>query len=102
MTTDYFKNIEFTLPSNPGVYRYYDKDNQILYVGKAKNLKKRVGSYFRESGLSGRIQVLVKKTSTIEFTITNTEQDAFLLENTLIKKLQPRYNINLKDGKTYP
>ncbi len=102
MTPEHFKNIEITIPANPGVYRYYDKDKHILYVGKAKNLKKRVSSYFRESGLSGRIQVLVRKTESIEFTITNTEQDAFLLENTLIKKLQPRYNINLKDGKTYP
>lgn len=102
MTTEEFKNIEITLPANPGVYRYYDKDNTILYVGKAKNLHKRVSSYFRESGLSGRIQVLVKKIYSIEFTITNTEQDAFLLENTLIKKFQPRYNVNLKDGKTYP
>lgn len=97
-----FKKIEVTLPSKPGVYRYYDQQDGLLYVGKAKNLKKRVRSYFRETGLSGRIQVLVKKTARIEFTITNTEQDAFLLENTLIKKHQPRYNVNLKDGKTYP
>lgn len=97
-----FKNIEITLPPKPGVYRYFDKENKILYVGKAKHLKKRVSSYFQKQDHNARIKLLVRKIDRIEFTIVNSEQDAFLLENTLIKKYQPRYNVNLKDGKTYP
>jgi len=102
MDIEAFKNIEIALPTKPGVYRYYDKDNNILYVGKAKHLKKRVASYFQKTDHSARIRLMVKKIHTIEFTIVNNESDAFLLENTLIKKFQPRYNVNLKDGKTYP
>jgi len=102
MTADEFKNVEITLPDKPGVYQYADKDHKILYVGKAKNLKKRVSSYFQKTDQSARIQLLVRKISKIDFTIVNSEQDAFLLENTLIKKFQPRYNVNLKDGKSYP
>lgn len=102
MTPEAFRNIEITLPGKPGVYRYVDAENNVLYVGKAKNLKKRVSSYFQKSDHSARIKLLIKKTARIEFTIVNSEQDAFLLENTLIKKHQPRYNVNLKDGKTYP
>ncbi|MFN0275137.1 MAG: excinuclease ABC subunit UvrC [Chitinophagales bacterium] len=102
MTLEQFNSIEITLPAKPGVYRYYDKEGKIVYVGKAKHLKKRVSSYFQKQDHSARIKLLVRKIEKIEFTITNSEQDAFLLENTLIKKHQPRYNVNLKDGKTYP
>lgn len=102
MDIEAFKNIEINLPNKPGVYRYYDKENNILYVGKAKNLKKRVSSYFQKTDHSARIKLMVKKINQIEFTIVNSESDAFLLENTLIKQHQPKYNVNLKDGKTYP
>jgi excinuclease ABC subunit C len=102
MHPEQFRAIEINLPAKPGIYRYYDKDGKILYVGKAKHLKKRVSSYFQKTDHNARIKLLVKKTEKIEFTIVNSEQDAFLLENTLIKKYQPRYNVNLKDGKTYP
>ena len=102
MDIEAFKNIEINLPNKPGVYRYYDNDNTILYVGKAKNLKKRVSSYFQKTDHSARIKLMVKKINQIEFTIVNSESDAFLLENTLIKQHQPKYNVNLKDGKTYP
>jgi excinuclease ABC subunit C len=91
-----------TLPESPGVYQYYDKDDKILYVGKAKNLKKRVTSYFTKTHDNGKTRVLVKKIATIKHIVVANESDAFLLENNLIKKLQPRYNINLKDDKTYP
>ncbi len=91
-----------SLPENPGVYRYYDKNGKILYVGKAKNLKKRVSSYFNKEHDSGKLRVLVKKICDIQFIVTETELDALLLENNLIKKLQPRYNVMLKDDKTYP
>jgi len=102
MSPETFKALELTLPSKPGVYRYYDDGGNLLYVGKAKHLRKRVSSYFSKNDISARIKLLVKKIDRIEFTITNTEQDALLLENTLIKEYQPKYNINLKDGKTYP
>lgn len=102
MEPEEFKDIEITLPDKPGVYRYYDKDGTLLYVGKAKHLKKRVSSYFQKTDHSARIKLMVKKIDKIEFTIVNSEADAFLLENTLIKKHQPKYNVNLKDGKTYP
>lgn len=102
MQPDEFKDIEITLPDKPGVYRYYDQEDTLLYVGKAKNLKKRVSSYFQKTDHSARIKLMVKKIARIEFTIVNSESDAFLLENTLIKKHQPKYNVNLKDGKTYP
>jgi excinuclease ABC subunit C len=91
-----------TLPDKPGVYQYFDKDGKILYVGKAKNLKKRVSSYFNKIHESGKTNVLVKKIVEIKHIVVPTETDALLLENNLIKKLQPRYNINLKDDKTYP
>lgn len=91
-----------TLPDRPGVYQYFDKDGKILYVGKAKNLKKRVSSYFNKIHDSGKTNVLVKKIVEIKHIVVPTETDALLLENNLIKKLQPRYNINLKDDKTYP
>ena len=91
-----------TLPDSPGVYQYYDKQDNILYVGKAKNLKKRVGSYFTKSHENAKTRILVQKIVSIKRIVVTTETDALLLENNLIKKYQPRYNIMLKDDKTYP
>ena len=91
-----------TLPDSPGVYQYYDKDGKLLYVGKAKNLKKRVSSYFTKIHDSGKTRVLVKKIASIRHIVVPTENDALLLENNLIKKYQPRYNVMLRDDKTYP
>lgn len=91
-----------TLPDSPGVYQYYDKEGKILYVGKAKNLKKRVASYFNKVHDNAKTNVLVKKIVSIKHIVVPTETDALLLENNLIKKLQPRYNVLLRDDKTYP
>ena len=91
-----------TLPNSPGVYQYFDKDDVIIYVGKAKNLKKRVASYFTKNHEYGKTRVLVKKIVRIEHIVVNTETDALLLENNLIKKYQPKYNVLLKDDKSYP
>ncbi len=91
-----------SLPDSPGVYQYYDKDGEILYVGKAKNLKKRVSSYFQKNHEYGKIHMLVKRIEKINFIVVKTEWDALLLENSLIKKHQPHYNVMLKDDKTYP
>ena len=101
--TEHIQNIIRTMPDNPGVYQYYDVEGKIIYVGKAKNLKKRVSSYFnKDQSENGKTQVLVKKISDIKYIIVDTEIDALLLENNLIKKYQPRYNVLLKDDKTYP
>ncbi len=91
-----------TLPHQPGVYQYFDANGKILYVGKAKDLKKRVGSYFNKNHDYGKTKVLVKKIVTIKHIVVETETDALLLENNLIKKYQPRYNVMLKDDKSYP
>ena len=91
-----------SLPDSPGVYQYYDKEDKILYVGKAKNLKKRVSSYFNKIHDTAKTNVLVKKIVAIKHIVVPTESDALLLENNLIKKLQPRYNVLLRDDKTYP
>jgi len=91
------------LPGLPGIYKYFDKGNTIIYVGKAKNLKKRVGSYFNKQQYENRkTAVLVKNIAAIDFTVVDSEMDALLLENSLIKEFQPKYNINLKDDKSYP
>jgi len=91
-----------TLPDRPGVYQYYDKDERLLYVGKAKNLKKRVSSYFNKQHDNRRTNVMVRKIVTIKHIVVQNESDALLLENNMIKKLQPRFNVMLKDDKTYP
>ena len=102
MTTAEFQNIAYTLPQDPGIYKYFDVSKKIIYVGKAKNLKKRISSYFNKNVDNLKTQELVSKINHIEFTIVNSEHDALLLENALIKNHQPKYNINLKDDKTYP
>jgi excinuclease ABC subunit C len=102
MTAEEFKNIASSIPLKPGIYKYYDAKNYLLYVGKAKSLRKRVSSYFSKTFTTQKTHELVQRIAKIEFTIVNSEQDAFLLENSLIKQFQPRYNISLKDDKTYP
>ncbi len=102
MTQQEFSDISSTIPIEPGIYKYYDAKNDLLYVGKAKSLRKRVGSYFSKTFTSYKTHELVQRIRKIEFTIVNSEQDAFLLENSLIKNFQPLFNINLKDDKTYP
>jgi excinuclease ABC subunit C len=102
MTSSEFQNITATLPGQPGIYKYYDVNSNLLYVGKAKNIRKRVSSYFNKNLGSYKTHELVRRICKIEFTIVNSEQDAFLLENSLIKQFQPLFNINLKDDKTYP
>jgi excinuclease ABC subunit C len=102
----YFSHLEMTvrhLPQKPGVYQFLDDKNRIIYIGKAKNLKKRVSSYFAKiNSISGKVQMLVRKIADIKFIVVDSEQDAFLLENNLIKKYQPHYNVALKDDKTFP
>lgn len=102
MTSQEFQNIASTLPVEPGIYKYYDSADTLLYVGKAKHLRKRISSYFTKTFTSYKTHELVQRIKRIEFTIVPSEQDAFLLENSLIKQFQPRFNINLKDDKTYP
>jgi len=102
----YFSHLEpiiRSLPDKPGVYQYFDEKNRIIYVGKAKNLKKRVSSYFvKINSISGKVQMLVRKIADIKYIVVATEQDALLLENNLIKKYRPHYNVSLKDDKTFP
>lgn len=100
--SDHIKALIKTLPDTPGVYQYFDSEKTLLYVGKAKNLKKRVTSYFTKEHDSGRLRIMVRKISDIKTVKVNSELDALLLENNLIKNLKPRYNINLRDDKTYP
>jgi excinuclease ABC subunit C len=102
MTASEFQTVSNTIPKQPGIYKYFGKQNELLYVGKAKDLRKRVSSYFIKKQVSYKTHELVNRIHHIEFTIVNSEQDAFFLENALIKKFQPRYNINLKDDKSYP
>src|SRR5436190_9621477 len=102
MTQQEFSAIANTIPLDPGIYKYYDGTDELLYVGKAKNLRKRVSSYFFNTFTSYKTNELVQRIRKIEFTIVNSEQDAFLLENSLIKHFQPLFNINLKDDKSYP
>ncbi len=102
MTAAQFQQLAHTIPQQPGIYKYYDEGNKLLYVGKAKDLRKRVSSYFSKTFTTYKTHELVQRIHHIAFTIVGSEQDAFLLENSLIKEYQPRYNINLKDDKTYP
>ena len=92
-----------SLPKDAGIYKFYDNGNKLIYVGKAKNLKNRVSSYFSKAKFeNGKTALMVSKIQDLDFTIVNTEMDALLLENSLIKEFQPRYNINLKDDKSFP
>lgn len=102
MKSDFLKNKIKLLPNKPGVYQYYGDDGRILYVGKAKDIKKRVSSYFTKNHENGKTAVLVKQIADIEIIVVATEIEALLLENNLIKKYQPKYNVMLKDDKTYP
>ena len=102
MTATEFQNIASSIPQQPGIYKYYNSASELIYVGKAKNIRKRVGSYFTKTITSYKTHELVQRIARIEFTIVNSEQDAFLLENSLIKQFQPVFNINLKDDKSYP
>lgn len=101
MNTEDYKKISSEIPNEPGVYRFLDKHDTIIYVGKAKSLKKRLASYFVKKQQQYKTKALVKNAVRFEYTVVETEHDALLLENTLIKKFQPRYNVMLKDGKTY-
>lgn len=102
MTTEEFQHIVSGIPRQPGIYKYYDAGGSLIYVGKAKDIRKRVSSYFNKTFTNYKTHELVRRISRIEFTIVNSEQDAFLLENSLIKQFQPIFNINLKDDKSYP
>ncbi len=102
MTQEEFSLIAATIPTQPGIYKYFNAANDLIYVGKAKHLRKRVSSYFSKTFTNYKTAELVLRIKKIEFTIVNSEQDAFLLENSLIKEYQPLFNINLKDDKTYP
>ena len=102
MTAKEFQHIASGIPQQPGIYKYYNAGNELIYVGKAKNIRKRVNSYFIKNLSSYKTHELVRRINRIEFTIVSSEQDAFLLENSLIKEFQPIFNINLKDDKTYP
>lgn len=102
MTEAELKKVLPGIPAQPGIYKYYDADKKLLYVGKAKHLRKRVSSYFTKTLQSYKTQELVRRIRSIEFTVVNSEQDAFFLENSLIKQFQPVFNIDLKDDKSYP
>ena len=102
MTSEFFQTIMKTLPIQPGIYKYFDDKYELIYIGKAKNIRKRVSSYFTKTFTGYKTHELVRKIHKIEFTIVDSEQDAFLLENSLIKQFQPKFNINLKDDKSYP
>lgn len=102
MTPQIFQKILPTIPQQPGIYKYFAESNELIYVGKAKNLRKRVASYFNKTFTNYKTHELVQRIHRIEFTIVQSEQDAFLLENALIKQFQPHFNIRLKDDKTYP
>ena len=101
-TNDYLKGIVLNLPESPGIYQYLNDEGIIIYVGKAKNLKRRVSSYFNREHPNGKTRLLVSKIADIKYIVVKTEEDALLLENNLIKKYKPRYNVLLKDDKTYP
>lgn len=101
-TSDYLKGIVSNLPEGPGIYQYLNSEGTIIYVGKAKNLKRRVYSYFSKEHEPGKTRILVSKIADIRYVVVNSEEDALLLENNLIKKYKPRYNVLLKDDKTYP
>ena len=101
-TSDKVKLILDTLPDSPGVYQFYNADQQLLYIGKAKSLKRRVSSYFNKVHDIARTAIMVRQVADIRTILVETEYDALLLENNLIKKHQPKYNVNLKDDKTYP
>src|SRR6202042_3579883 len=102
MDQEAFQYLVQTIPLEPGIYKYFGSKKELLYVGKAKNLRKRVSSYFNKTLSNYKTYELVKRIQFIEFTLVNSEQDAFLLENSLIKQYQPKFNINLKDDKSYP
>ena len=102
MPNEHLENILKNLPSSAGVYQFFNKQGTIIYVGKAKNLKKRVLSYFNKNHESPKTNILVAQIVAIQYIMVESESDALLLENNLIKRLQPRYNAMLKDGKTYP
>lgn len=102
MTRETYSQIASTIPHEPGCYKYYSEQHELLYVGKAKDLRKRIGSYFNKTIENNKTKRLVALIHKIDFTVTNSEHDAFLLENSLIKHFQPRFNISLKDDKTYP
>ncbi|MEN9525534.1 MAG: hypothetical protein RLZZ256_918, partial [Bacteroidota bacterium] len=102
MTPEHLQSIVNGLPTGPGIYQYFDTLGELIYVGKAKNLRNRVRSYFTKDLDSQKTRELVKRIERIQFTTVNSEEDAFHLENSLIKEFQPRYNIRLKDDKTYP
>src|SRR5690349_17928286 len=102
MKQEDFQRIAPTIPTEAGVYKYFDEQNDLVYVGKAKSLRKRISSYFSKTLTNYKTHELVNRIRRIEFTIVNSEQDAFLLENSLIKEFQPKFNINLKDDKSYP
>jgi excinuclease ABC subunit C len=102
MTSKEFQQIAHTIPHQPGIYKYFDSKNELLYVGKAKDLRKRTSSYFTKTFTNYKTHELVQRIARVEFTIVDSEQDAFFLENALIKEYQPRFNIDLKDDKSYP